>query len=66
MLIIKLLIYVMIFTNYNIKIIKKKINLLENAMTSNKYNITQKEEFINRIELLKIDYYTAIIQSDLK
>ena len=58
--------YVMIFTNYNIKIIKKKINLLENAMTSNKYNITQKEEFINRIELLKIDYYTAIIQSDLK
>jgi len=66
MLIIKLLMYVMIFTNYNIKIIKKKINLLENAMTSNKYNITQKEEFINRIELLKIDYYTAIIQSDLK
>lgn len=66
MLIIKLLMYVMIFTNYNIKIIKKKINLLENALTSNKYNITQKEEFINRIELLKIDYYTAIIQSDLK
>ena len=66
MLITKLLMYVMLITNYNIKIIKKKINLLENAMTSNKYNITQKEEFINRIELLKIDYYTAIIQSDLK
>ena len=66
MLIIKLLMYVMIFTNYNIKINKKKINLLENALTSNKYNITQKEEFIHRIELLKIDYYTAIIQSDLK
>lgn len=58
--------YVMLITNYNIKIIKKKINLLENALTSNKYNITQREEFINRIELLKIDYYTAIIQSDLK
>ena len=58
--------YVMLITNYNIKIIKKKINLLENALTSNKYNITQKEDFINRIELLKIDYYTAIIQSDLK
>ena len=66
MLITKLLMYVMLITNYNIKIIKKKINLLENAMTSNKYNITQKEDFINRIELLKIDYYTAIIQSDLK
>jgi hypothetical protein len=66
MLITKLLLYVMLITNYNIKIIKKKINLLENAMTSNKYNITQKEDFINRIELLKIDYYTAIIQSDLK
>lgn len=66
MLIIKLLIYTMLITNYNIKIIKKKINLLEDALTSNKYNITQKEEFINRIELLKIDYYTAIIQSDLK
>jgi hypothetical protein len=56
----------MLITNYNIKIIKKKINLLENAMTSNKYNTTQKEDFINRIELLKIDYYTAIIQSDLE
>lgn len=66
MLITKLLLYVMLITNYNIKIIKKKINLLENAMTSNKYNITQKEDFINRIELLKIDYYIAIIQSDLK
>jgi len=66
MLITKLLMYVMLITNYNIKIIKKKINLLENALTSNKYNITQKEDFINRIELLKIDYYTAIIQSDLK
>ena len=66
MLITRLLLYVMLITNYNIKIIKKKINLLENAMTSNKYNITQKEDFINRIELLKIDYYTAIIQSDLK
>ena len=66
MLITKLLLYVMLITNYNIKIIKKKINLLENAMTSNKYNTTQKEDFINRIELLKIDYYTAIIQSDLK
>jgi len=66
MLIIRLLLYVMLITNYNIKIIKKKINLLENAMTSNKYNITQKEDFINRIELLKIDYYTAIIQSDLE
>lgn len=66
MLITKLLMYVMLITNYNIKIIKKKINLLENAMTSNKYNITQKEDFINRIELLKIDYYIAIIQSDLK
>jgi len=66
MLIIRLLLYVMLITNYNIKIIKKKINLLENAMTSNKYNITQKEDFINRIELLKIDYYIAIIQSDLK
>jgi hypothetical protein len=66
MLITKLLIYTMLITNYNIKIIKKKINLLENAMTSNKYNITQKEDFINRIESLKIDYYTAIIQSDLK
>jgi len=66
MLIIRLLLYVMLITNYNIKIIKKKINLLENAMTSNKYNTTQKEDFINRIELLKIDYYTAIIQSDLK
>jgi hypothetical protein len=66
MLIIRLLLYVMLITNYNIKIIKKKINLLENAMTSNKYNTTQKEDFINRIELLKIDYYTAIIQSDLE
>ncbi len=66
MLITRLLLYVMLITNYNIKIIKKKINLLENALTSNKYNITQKEDFINRIELLKIDYYTAIIQSDLK
>jgi len=66
MLIIRLLLYVMLITNYNIKIIKKKINLLENAITSNKYNTTQKEDFINRIELLKIDYYTAIIQSDLK
>ena len=66
MLITRLLLYVMLITNYNIKIIKKKINLLENAITSNKYNITQKEDFINRIELLKIDYYTAIIQSDLK
>jgi hypothetical protein len=66
MLITKLLMYVMLITNYNIKIIKKKINLLENALTSNKYNITQKEDFINRIELLKIDYYIAIIQSDLK
>ena len=66
MLITKLLMYVMLITNYNIKIIKKRINLLENALTSNKYNITQKEDFINRIELLKIDYYTAIIQSDLK
>jgi hypothetical protein len=66
MLITRLLLYVMLITNYNIKIIKKKINLLENAMTSNKYNITQKEDFINRIELLKIDYYIAIIQSDLK
>jgi len=66
MLIIRLLLYVMLITNYNIKIIKKKINLLENAITSNKYNTTQKEDFINRIELLKIDYYTAIIQSDLE
>jgi len=66
MLITRLLLYVMLITNYNIKIIKKKINLLENALTSNKYNITQKEDFINRIELLKIDYYIAIIQSDLK
>ena len=66
MLITRLLLYVMLITNYNIKIIKKKINLLENAMTSNKYNTTQKEDFINRIELLKIDYYTAIIQSDLE
>ena len=66
MLITKLLIYTMLITNYNIKIIKKKINLLENAMNSNKYNITQKDDFINRIESLKIDYYTAIIQSDLK
>jgi hypothetical protein len=66
MLITRLLLYVMLITNYNIKIIKKKINLLENAITSNKYNITQKEDFINRIELLKIDYYIAIIQSDLK
>ena len=66
MLIIKLLIYTMLITNYNIKIIKKKINLLENAMNSNKYNITQKDDFINRIESLKIDYYIALIQSDLK
>lgn len=66
MLITKLLIYTMLITNYNIKIIKKKINLLENAMNSNKYNITQKEDFINRIESLKIDYYIALIQSDLK
>ena len=66
MLITKLLIYTMLITNYNIKIIKKKINLLENAMNSNKYNITQKDDFINRIESLKIDYYIALIQSDLK
>jgi hypothetical protein len=56
----------MTILNYNIKIIKHKINLLEHAIASPNYTLIEKASYINRIEDLKRDYYIALIQSDLE
>lgn len=66
MLIVQLAVLIMTILNYNIKIIKHKINLLENAVASPNYTLIEKANYINRIEDLKRDYYIALIQSDLE
>lgn len=66
MLIVQLAVLIMTILNYNIKIIKHKINLLENAVASPNYTLIEKASYINRIEELKMDYYLALIQSDLE
>ena len=66
MLIVQLAVLIMTILNYNIKIIKHKINLLENAVAIPNYTLIEKASYINRIEELKRDYYIALIQSDLE
>jgi len=66
MLVVHILVLIMTILNYNIKIIKHKINLLENAIASPNYTLIEKANYINRIEDLKRDYYIALIQSDLE